>query len=292
VQTGACDASGFCLLRTWCPLEAPHAPSAGSALTGRGSSSNTTSSNATSTLSLAGVSDLQVLLFIAVRWNKFLSSDGKTEAWESPSGRGAAGSMFYTVGELLSWAGTTYDDVAATGADVTLNFRFDCDWDLAQAKTACRPDLLTARVDTRGLSRAVALPVVAAAGGGGGAPGYSARTLQRTTGLYFRLQFSGQARQFDFDSTVTTIGALLYFLSLVGAVTDWLAPWLLPRRHRAAVDAATVEVVQLPPLDDASAAQQQQQPRESELLRRRGAAVVAEEEGGLDAAPANGGTLT
>ena len=131
VQTGACDASGFCMLRTWCPLDVPRF------IGGRGGAT----SNATTTVSLSGAGDMQVSLYIAVRWVKFLSSDGRTEQWESPAGRGDPGSMFYTVSGLLDMAGVSYGDVAATGADVTLNFRFDCDWDLAQAKQDCRPDL-------------------------------------------------------------------------------------------------------------------------------------------------------
>ena len=270
VQTGACDASGFCMLRTWCPLDAPRG--------GGGGRGGGASSNATTTVNLTGVGDMQVSLYIAVRWVKFLSSDGKTEQWESPAGRGDPGAMFYTVSGLLDMAGVSYDDVAATGADVTLNFRFDCDWDLAQAKKACWPDLLSARIDPKGYSRTSALPSPAL--DASGSPLYSARTLQRTTGILFRLQFSGQARQFDFDSTVTTVGALLYFLSLVGSALDWLAPWLLPRHLRAAVDAATVEEVALHLLPPPPP------PRQSEL-RRRGAVVAAMTDGedGLDVAP-------
>ena len=166
--------------------------------------------------------------------------------------------------------------MAASGADVTLNFRFDCDWDLAQAKKACKPELLAARIDPRGYNRALALPTAFA----GAAPGYSARTLQRTTGVYFRLQYSGQARQFDFDSTITTIGSLLYFLSLLGVVLDWMAPYLLPLNQRDAVAEATVDVVMLPP---------PQYAQETELKRRGGGLVAVAAEGdGHDAAPANG----
>ena len=238
------------------------------------------SSNATTAVNFTGVADMQVSLFIAVRWVKFLSADGKTEEWESPSGRGEPGATFYTVGELLVMAGTSIDEVAAAGADVTLNFRFDCDWDLVQAKKACRPDLLSARIDPRGYSRTLALPSPSLAANG--SPFYTARTLQRTTGVYFRLQYSGQARQFDFDSTVTTIGALLYFLSLVGSALDLLAPWLVPQHLRAAIDAATVDEVQLHLLD----APPPPPPRQCEL-RRRGAAVAAMTDGedGLDVAP-------
>ena len=273
VQTGACDASGFCLVRTWCPLEAQRALPAGVAA-GGGRGNNAAASNATTVVLFTGVPDVQVSLFISVQWVKFLSADGKTESWDSPTGRGSgSGGLFWTVGELLSLAGTSYDDVAAAGADVTLNFRFDCDWDLAQAKKLCMPELLAARIDPRGYNRAVALPAAFA----GASPGYSARTLQRTTGINFRLQYSGQARQFDFDSTITTIGSLLYFLSLLGVVLDWMAPFLLPAHQRAAVAEATVDIVLLPPTQHA---------QETELRRRSGA--LAADADGHDAAPANG----
>ena len=80
---------------------------------------------------------------------------------------------------------------------------------------------------------------------------------------------------------MTTIGALLYFLSLVGSALDWLAPWLLPRHLRDAVDAATVDEVALHLLPPPPPP-----PRQSEL-RRRGASVAAMADGedGLDVAP-------
>ena len=72
VQTGACDASGFCLLRTWCPLEAqPQRTQAAGAPAGHG---NSAASNATTVVSFTGVEDIQVSLFISVQWVKFLSA--------------------------------------------------------------------------------------------------------------------------------------------------------------------------------------------------------------------------
>jgi hypothetical protein len=188
VQTGGCDATArFCLVAGWCPPEAP-----------RRTAPNGT--NTTSLLLLSGAPAVQATVRISVQWMQFLASTGRAATWENfdgPSGGRTPGVNVFSVADLLARAGVSYDDVAVSGAEVTLNFHFDCDWDLARAREACSPEVLATRIDRgRGYSTLRAVPWVRDDGGAG----YAERTLVRMSGIHFQLQFSGQARQFDFGA--------------------------------------------------------------------------------------------
>lgn len=128
-----------------------------------------------------------------------------------------------------------------------MTFAFDCNWDLD--KRECLPTVSAQRIGDGGYNveiityrgiplRSGVLP---------GNPGWNttwdgaARVLNTRFGISVRFAIIGQGRSFDVDSTLTQIGSLLWFISLVPVVIDILASYVLPKPVRDRFEEMTIQ---------------------------------------------------
>ena len=232
-QTGRCVPASFslgdeemtrgaCEVRGWCPGE-PDADDASAPL--------------------ENVGNFTVFLRTDVRFPGMRDKFGRTFDVTNANGtEPTLGWNLFTLDEILTMGGVSYEDVKATGADLQMNIYYDCDLDNALEACSPRMPFEVMRVDTAdsSLSHGYNTRWLSAArsdedapGDGDGARrrrGADARALVKASGPRIRVSISGVGRRFDLGSLTTVVGAGVALMGVATAVVDVLLLYVLPKR--------------------------------------------------------------
>ncbi|KAI1900689.1 hypothetical protein AGOR_G00052490 [Albula goreensis] len=131
--------------------------------------------------------------------------------------------------DIVAEAKEDFQDMAVYGGVMGILIDWTCDLDMSEHK--CIPKYSFRRLDNKNPQNNVA-------------PGYNfrfakyykdcddsdIRTLFKAYGIRFDVIVFGKAGKFNMVPTLVNIGAALSFLSLVNAVSDWVALTFLPKR--------------------------------------------------------------
>lgn len=135
---------------------------------------------------------------------------------------------YFTVGELLSLAGTSYATIRDTGCTLAVTFLWDC---FVDASDLCHPKLQVSRVDLnerrRGFGYQYATyyaPVPAAAGGA------ETRDLYTVKGVRLLVSSIGKGRQISISEVILQISSGIALLWLAGFASDVLMLYVLPEK--------------------------------------------------------------
>ena len=134
---------------------------------------------------------------------------------------------FYTIGELLALAGTSYDTVVSTGCTLGVTFRWECFVDSA---SDCAPTLHVQRLDLnerrRGFSYQHAHYYRLTPGG------EDTRDLQTVYGVRLLISSLGEGKRVSAGAVMLQISSGIALLWLAGAAADFLMLYILPEaRH-------------------------------------------------------------
>jgi len=147
-------------------------------------------------------------------------------------GEGGSGGVappdYFTVGELLSLAGTSYETVKRTGCTIAVNFVWNCFVDSAQA---CVPSIEVSRLDLnerrRGFSYQYAhyyRPVSKADGG------KETRDLYTVHGIRLLVTSMGSGHKTSLSAIMLQISSGIALLWLAGFAADFLMLHVLPEK--------------------------------------------------------------
>jgi len=135
---------------------------------------------------------------------------------------------YYTVGELLSLAGTSYETVKRTGCTLSVNFLWKC---FVDSTAACYPSIQVSRMDLnerrRGFSYQYAhyyRPVAKKDGG------TETRDLYTVHGIRLLVSSRGEGRQTSISAIMLQISSAIALLWLSGYAADFLMLHVLPEK--------------------------------------------------------------
>lgn len=132
-----------------------------------------------------------------------------------------AGLNQWSIEEILQGAGVTYNEVAATGAIILMNAKFDCDFNKGSSENDCKPDWEFSRLDktsddkkaSTGFNYYENVP---------NSTDLSRRTIIKRYGLKFEFNVSGRAGRFSVVSMFIALGSGLALLGIASLVTDFI----------------------------------------------------------------------
>jgi P2X purinoceptor 4 len=199
-KTGACycPTCTFCRIKAWCPLEddAPRFYNV-----------------------MQGTEDWSVFVKVNAEFPEF-----NVKRQNAAHGL-VKGKNQFTLSELVSLAGSDWNQVKYEGAILLMRIAYDCD--LNKGKEHCEPELHFDRLDP---------------GNGTFSGGFNVRTVvmhedgsrQVTKRFGIRVLFSvsGQAGRFSIVVLTTTMGAGLALLGVSTLICDFLLSYVLPNKHK------------------------------------------------------------
>ena len=231
-QTGRCVPASFslgdeemtrgaCEVRGWCPGEP----------------------DADALAPLENVGNFTVFLRTDVRFPGMRDKFGRTFDVTNANGtEPTLGWNLFTLDEILTMGGVSYEDVKATGADLQMNIYYDCDLD--NALEACVPKMPfeVMRIDTAdsSLSHGYNARWLSAVKGDGPKASKGTkfdenadtRALVKASGPRIRVSITGVGRRFDLEQLTTVVGAGVALMGVATAVVDVLLLYVLPKRAK------------------------------------------------------------
>jgi len=132
---------------------------------------------------------------------------------------------YYSLGDLLDLAGTSYETIKGTGATLSVSFSWTCFVDSA---AACAPQLQVARLDTyekrHGYQTQYAHYYRAEKGDEGTRDLYTAR------GVRLLLTTRGEGKKVSINAIMVQISSCIALLWLAGVAADFIMIYVLPER--------------------------------------------------------------
>ena len=207
---------GACEVRGWCPGEP----------------------DADALAPLENVGNFTVFLRTDVRFPGMRDKFGRTFDVTNANGtEPTLGWNLFTLDEILTMGGVSYEDVKATGADLQMNIYYDCDLDNALEACVPRMPFEVMRIDTAdsALSHGYNARWLSAAKEAGG-PAFpkraDTRALVKASGPRIRVSITGVGRRFDLGQLTTVVGAGVALMGIATAAVDVLLLYVLPKRAR------------------------------------------------------------
>lgn len=231
-QTGRCVPASFslgdeemtrgaCEVRGWCPGEP----------------------DADALAPLENVGNFTVFLRTDVRFPGMRDKFGRTFDVTNANGtEPTLGWNLFTLDEILTMGGVSYEDVKATGADLQMNIYYDCDLDNALEACVPRMPFEVMRIDTAdsSLSHGYNARWLSAVKGDGPKASKGTkfdenadtRALVKASGPRIRVSITGVGRRFDLEQLTTVVGAGVALMGVATAVVDVLLLYVLPKRAK------------------------------------------------------------
>ena len=231
-QTGRCVPASFslgdeemtrgaCEVRGWCPGEP----------------------DADALAPLENVGNFTVFLRTDVRFPGMRDKFGRTFDVTNANGtEPTLGWNLFTLDEILTMGGVSYEDVKATGADLQMNIYYDCDLDNALEACVPRMPFEVMRIDTAdsSLSHGYNARWLSAVKGDGPKASKGTkfdenadtRALVKASGPRIRVSITGVGRRFDLEQLTTVLGAGVALMGVATAVVDVLLLYVLPKRAK------------------------------------------------------------
>ena len=231
-QTGRCVPASFslgdeemtrgaCEVRGWCPGEP----------------------DADALAPLENVGNFTVFLRTDVRFPGMRDKFGRTFDVTNANGtEPTLGWNLFTLDEILTMGGVSYEDVKATGADLQMNIYYDCDLDNALEACVPRMPFEVMRIDTAdsSLSHGYNARWLSAVKGDGPKASKGTkfdenadtRALVKASGPRIRVSITGVGRRFDLEQLTTVVGAGVALMGIATAVVDVLLLYVLPKRAK------------------------------------------------------------
>ena len=231
-QTGRCVPASFslgdeemtrgaCEVRGWCPGEP----------------------DADALAPLENVGNFTVFLRTDVRFPGMRDKFGRTFDVTNANGtEPTLGWNLFTLDEILTMGGVSYEDVKATGADLQMNIYYDCDLDNALEACVPRMPFEVMRIDTAdsSLSHGYNARWLSAVMGDGPKASKGTkfdenadtRALVKASGPRIRVSITGVGRRFDLEQLTTVVGAGVALMGVATAVVDVLLLYVLPKRAK------------------------------------------------------------
>jgi hypothetical protein len=132
---------------------------------------------------------------------------------------------YFTVGELLSLAQTSYETIKETGCTLSVSFMWTC---FVDSSSSCYPTLQVSRMDVsekrRGFQYSYANYYRPEAGG------VSTRDLYTVKGVRILLSSRGEGKRFSFSAVMLQISSGIALLWLANFAADFLMLHVLPER--------------------------------------------------------------
>jgi len=200
---------------------------------------------------LVGVDGFTVFIRVTVKSPRYNKTTDNIK-----NGNLVNGTNFFTIGQILNGAFTSYDAVKLAGATIAVSLFWDCDLDFDMEK--CNPKITFIRVDDEAVesfsvgynfryANHYYLP-------DSNSPGdfVEYRDLIKVFGIRFIFLINGRAGKFNIVPLIINIGAGLALLGVATIISDFIALILLPdRKFYNKVKFETVEPPkEAPRLDD------------------------------------------
>jgi len=212
---------GACEVRGWCPGEP----------------------DADALAPLENVGNFTVFLRTDVRFPGMRDKFGRTFDVTNANGtEPTLGWNLFTLDEILTMGGVSYEDVKATGADLQMNIYYDCDLDNALEACVPRMPFEVMRIDTAdsSLSHGYNARWLSAVKGDGPKASKGTkfdenadtRALVKASGPRIRVSITGVGRRFDLEQLTTVVGAGVALMGVATAVVDVLLLYVLPKRAK------------------------------------------------------------
>ena len=212
---------GACEVRGWCPGEP----------------------DADALAPLENVGNFTVFLRTDVRFPGMRDKFGRTFDVTNANGtEPTLGWNLFTLDEILTMGGVSYEDVKATGADLQVNIYYDCDLDNALEACVPRMPFEVMRIDTAdsSLSHGYNARWLSAVKGDGPKASKGTkfdenadtRALVKASGPRIRVSITGVGRRFDLEQLTTVVGAGVALMGVATAVVDVLLLYVLPKRAK------------------------------------------------------------
>jgi P2X purinoceptor 4 len=215
----------YCEIESWCPLEPPQNATA------REESTVTAAANWT----------------IFARVNVEFDELGiQLNNIPSDATKPTMGLNLFTVNDIVEAAGSKFEDIAAEGCMIVVQFAYECDFN---SDDECQPEITYERIDidnpdsiSRGfnyrfqtksrMKDSAASSVVR-------------RDLWKIRGVYIVFKVVGEGGVFDVTSTMITLGAGLSFLAIATVVCDFLMTQCISHKEKyAEAKKRTVEAME------------------------------------------------
>jgi len=158
------------------------------------------------------------------------SSDSSTTLGEGGSG-GVAAPDFYTVGELLSLAGTSYETIQATGCTLSVTFIWSC---FTDNSADCVPQIQVTRMDMnemrKGFGYSYAHYYTPVAQSNPPDPSLRRRDLFKAKGVRLLITSLGEGKALSISVIMLQISSGIALLWLAGFAADFLMLHVLPEK--------------------------------------------------------------
>jgi len=168
---------------------------------------------ATSPNQIAGVADWSLFLRLNYEFPLFGVKMNSAEKGLVP------GLNQWKISEILAGAGVQIDQIRASGAIISMNAKFDCDFN--HGTEDCKPDWVFSRIDKTSQDQTFST----------GFNFYdvfnnpanpSKRTVNKRYGIKLEFGTSGRAGQFSIVATMIALGSGLALFSVASIVTDFI----------------------------------------------------------------------
>jgi len=203
MKTGVCGPNGYCILDAWCPLE--------------------NQSYVPPSTDLLDVMNWTIFSRVDIRFPNFGLSRSNTKNALIP------GNNLFSVDDIVTAAGTTFQAIKARGAIVVGTFVFNCD--LNKGIGNCNPEISWIRIDptaSDAISKGFNYRYITAFRDP--VTGIAYRDLWKVYGVSIVYQVYGQGGRFNFVSLTVTLGSGIAFLGIATLICDIIMQYFLPEK--------------------------------------------------------------
>ncbi|XP_012374456.1 P2X purinoceptor 5 isoform X2 [Dasypus novemcinctus] len=221
VKTGRClrarsAEKGTCEVFAWCPVEAKSKPSK---------------------VLLGGAEDFTVYIKNSIRFPKFNFSktnvlDAKDSSFLKTCRFGPNNHYcpIFRLGSLVSWAGSSFREMALEGGVIGIQIEWDCDLD--KAASECNPHYSFSRLDNKFAEKSISSGYnFRFAKYYRDAAGVEFRTLMKAYGIRFDVMVNGKAGKFNIIPTVINVGSGVALMGAGAFFCDLVLIYLIKKSH-------------------------------------------------------------
>ena len=151
----------------------------------------------------------------------------KTDSSTTLGGGGVMPPDYFTIGELLALAGTSFDTIKSTGCTLAVSYRWKC---FVDASAACAPELQVARLDLNEKRKGFMYQYAHYYRTMDKPPHDAKRDLYSAKGVRLLLSSRGEGRRVSVSAIMLQISSGIALLWLAGFVADFLMLHVLPER--------------------------------------------------------------
>ncbi|XP_078403961.1 P2X purinoceptor 5 [Cetorhinus maximus] len=215
VKTGRCLSNGTCEVYAWCPVESSKLPSKPI---------------------LGKAANFTVFIKNAIRFPKF--NFAKKNTLETSDYSYLKNCQYdktknpycpiFRLGEIVSWAGSNFQEMAVEGGVIGIMIEWNCDLDKSPSK--CNPTYSYTRLDNMSADRSITsgynFRFAKYYKNGMGA---EIRTLFKAYGIRFDIMVNGKAGKFSIIPTVINIGSGLALMGVGAFICDIILLYLIKK---------------------------------------------------------------